>query len=1845
MTSTPETLPELSAGRCPRWGDGDTGTRARSATRGSEARSINKTKSPPDGGASPVRTPSTRENEPRVAIHLSSRRSGEIDDLGHEPGGRLDERTPQPDDDGPGPTEEDHETPNEGGLQVRGDLPGEGNFDEGEDILATSSQGDPDEDKREDEPDEDQDDEEEETSQSGPDDEEDADQQDAGQEDDEEDNQDQAEQDDWGFEVDEEMIFEDVDEDYENQRAEHASNACAKNTKAAIKLASINMKGRGDVRNLRTDSKKNKWYHVNQMMRDEKIGILAVQETHMTEELQEGIEATFKRLRVFRCSDPEFPNSKGVAVVMNRDLTNSDNATCKNIVPGRAMLVSVPWHANDVLNILAVYAPNEATDNRDFWLELKRRSDDREFPKANIMMGDFNIVEDSLDRLPSHGDRAQPVKALRELKHSLGLIDGWRSINRDSKAYTFTSESNGAHSRIDRIYATPDIVKSSANWKIDTPGAFDTDHRMISTQVIHEKIPFIGKGRYAIPAQMCKDKTFMRKVQSLADQLERECLEAGDRANDSCERTRQQLLKTFIDRVVEMAKERGKERAPRLDKQIKDLERELRETINDDWMVQGEKAEKATEITEKIAKLAGERHSMTRTAAAARNHLEGEVISKYWSSINKSKKPRDIITKLRNPKYGQDGVKEFVETSKEMANITKEYHDDLQQVDVNEEDTEESRKAAFEPVLLSVDRKLKQADKAEMAKYITVDLVSQAIRKSANGKAAGMSGIPSELWKHLNVMYEITKETEKPTCNIAQVLTTVFRDIEKYGVQKGTDISLGWLCPIFKKKDKYNVENYRPITVLNSEYKIFTKALSIRLSKIVGSIIHEDQAGFIKGRSIFNQVKLAKMTIPYAEAAGIRGALVALDQEKAYDKVAHDYIWAVLRKFDFPEHFIKTIKALYTGAQTLAIINGVKSERYTVNRGVRQGDPLSCLLFDLAIEPLACMLRSSALKGIKIEGCEERVLTSLFADDTSVILGDGDKYEDLISILLKWTEASKGRFNIPKTVIIPIGPALYRQEVMRERKLNKEHDKIPDNIHIAADGEPVRLLGAWIGNKVNNGDPWGPVLEKVEKNLNRWEKGHPTMEGRRLIIQMIVAGMTQYLTKVQGMPDEIEEELAKRIQKYVWDGRKPTINATVMGGPLNKGGKKILDIKARNEAIQMTWLQTYLSPRGVRPKWAYVADEIIRRNIPKSKATLDAKAAVNCFLQSWNPKAKSGMPEELIDMMKVAKKYDVALDALMVDEEVMRQMPIWFHLGANGSLNYMNNKPLAKCLRESHDVVTVGDVMNLIQNRPPRHVNRRRCPCRLCHEARERKCEYPHHCMEYCKDLIATLKAKWNPTKIKQDDGLDADDEEPDTEAPREGDDTQRRFNPDVRLKVCPQEGIRVFTMKSKRTHLPAYRQTGRGPPNSAEVTISGTVVGVSVDDVRIGAGAFFEQDDTRNTHVRVSGERSSGTDRAIIAMIGKIARTVDMSTALTIRINSKRVLRMLTSKLNKLEDHGLIEIPEGDVVQATVAALRKRGMPVWMELVHSPGTDVPLREAQRLASKGCNERTVGKDELKLEPRFARTGIRLVTGSQSLFYKMILARRKKIPRRTTAMQIDIARWGVQEATGELPSEEHIWKATRNHIYLKPERTFLFNLMHDSYKVGQYWQKITNYEQRGECRECDACETLEHVLTECTETGQETVWELAKSLFEMKTDREWPGNSYRTLLGSCAAEIGGGAKEAQGLNRFYKILMVTSMQFIWALRCERRIPKGNDPLEKHTVDEVHNRWVAKLNHRLNIDKMLTSESRFDKKALPVKLVLDTWKGTLADEQTLPDNWVRQSGVLVGIRSRRPPGRNR
>ena len=122
-----------------------------------------------------------------------------------------------------------------------------------------------------------------------------------------------------------------------------------------------------------------------------------------------------------------------------------------------------------------------------------------------------------------------------------------------------------------------------------------------------------------------------------------------------------------------------------------------------------------------------------------------------------------------------------------------------------------------------------------------------------------------------------------------------------------------------------------------------------------------------------------------------------------YDKIKHEYLWKTLRAFNLPTTFVNTIKALYANASTRVAINRVLSEPFQVRRGIRQGDPLSCPIFDLAIEPLVCMIRVDVnIKGLSIPGLERPLKVNLFADDTSLYLCKTDSFQYVQQLLNEW---------------------------------------------------------------------------------------------------------------------------------------------------------------------------------------------------------------------------------------------------------------------------------------------------------------------------------------------------------------------------------------------------------------------------------------------------------------------------------------------------------------------------------------------------------------------------------------------------------------------------------------------------------------------------------------------------------------------------------------------------------------------------------------------------------------------------------------------------------------------------
>ena len=147
-----------------------------------------------------------------------------------------------------------------------------------------------------------------------------------------------------------------------------------------------------------------------------------------------------------------------------------------------------------------------------------------------------------------------------------------------------------------------------------------------------------------------------------------------------------------------------------------------------------------------------------------------------------------------------------------------------------------------------------------------------------------------------------------------------------------------------------NLKNWRPISLLNVDYKLLSKVLAKRMELILPKLIHTDQTGFISGRYIGQNIILLCDIMEFSDSKKIQGILLFVDFEKAFDTLEWSFILKTLEAFNFGDNFKKWVSVLYNNAQSSIMNGGFITNYFEISRGLRQGCPLSPSLFILAVE-------------------------------------------------------------------------------------------------------------------------------------------------------------------------------------------------------------------------------------------------------------------------------------------------------------------------------------------------------------------------------------------------------------------------------------------------------------------------------------------------------------------------------------------------------------------------------------------------------------------------------------------------------------------------------------------------------------------------------------------------------------------------------------------------------------------------------------------------------------------------------------------------------------------------------
>ena len=252
--------------------------------------------------------------------------------------------------------------------------------------------------------------------------------------------------------------------------------------------------------------------------------------------------------------------------------------------------------------------------------------------------------------------------------------------------------------------------------------------------------------------------------------------------------------------------------------------------------------------------------------------------------------------------------------------------------------------ATAQAELLSHVSSLSASDSAACKGFLTLEECFSALSGMARGKAPGCDGSPMEFFlKFWHILGQ----------DLVDVLNFSFLSGRFSRTQRRGVISLS--C---KKDDRLDPKNWRPISLLNVDYKIASRAIAGCLLKVIHLVVGSDQTCGVPGSFIRENVAFLGDVVDYCSSSGRPGLILSLDQEKPFDRVDWSFLHSVLLSMGFGPSFCHWVQVFYCGVSSAVNVNGFISDFFPLSRGVRQGCPLSPLLYVLVVEVLACNIRA-----------------------------------------------------------------------------------------------------------------------------------------------------------------------------------------------------------------------------------------------------------------------------------------------------------------------------------------------------------------------------------------------------------------------------------------------------------------------------------------------------------------------------------------------------------------------------------------------------------------------------------------------------------------------------------------------------------------------------------------------------------------------------------------------------------------------------------------------------------------------------------------------------------------------
>ena len=879
------------------------------------------------------------------------------------------------------------------------------------------------------------------------------------------------------------------------------------------KFLSINVRGIGC---------REKREKVFQWLKTQNNNFYLLQETHVNANTKSKWESEWGHLAYFSGNSS---NSEGVAILLNPN-TDKDCVTQHHeIIPGRLQALEITIE-NKHLALINIYGPN--TDNT-YILEQLIKYLSNNTDKYFIIAGDFNTILDTdLDK--NGGIKNTHPKCrnmLLDIINEYTLIDIWRLQHPDKKQYTWhSSKKPHISSRLD-YFLVSSCLNNNTN-KSNIKAGYRTDHSTISLSIDFTNTKK-GPGTFKLNNSLLLENEY----QTLIRNSIKDIAEINKDANPKV--LWETIKGTIRNETIKYAaykRKCEKELEKKLLANINEIENELtRNATNHDILKQtlSDKKQELNKILDK--KLDG------IVLRAKADFVEfNEKNSKYFSALEKKHAETKIINRLNeNNKILTDQT--------EILQATQQFYSNL----YSKKECNTTNNMFFE----NPNTKLNDEEKMSCEGALTAQECANALKDMKNNTSPGSDGITTEFYK---IFWNDIKLFLLNSLNLS------------YNEGHLSELQSQSLITLLPKPDKDTayLKNWRPISLLNTDYKIATKAIANRIKSVLPKIITETQTGFIKGRYIGENVRLLEELLDYVEDKNISCLLFFSDFEKAFDSVDHNFLLKSLKHYNFGDSLIRWVNVFYSNIKSSILNNGFMTDFFNIERGVRQGCPLSPYLFITAIEPLSQYIsKHKDIKGIKIENVE--VKSTLFADDATFIT-DGTKksFESLIYVLDEFEKISGLKLNNSKCNVLKAGSFKLKKEIYLEHKAFQWSSNNAKALGISFTTNRHASL------KLN----LDPKLDEFKTCLKQWQHRKLTLLGKVTVIKTYALPKLIYPLTVLRTPDQKTiKQINDIMYDFLWDKKPAKIKRDTIIQQYEDGGLKMVEIEKFINSLKCSWIK------------------------------------------------------------------------------------------------------------------------------------------------------------------------------------------------------------------------------------------------------------------------------------------------------------------------------------------------------------------------------------------------------------------------------------------------------------------------------------------------------------------------------------------------------------------------------------------------------------------------------------------------------------------------------------------------